>query len=132
MSRVTRLFIVSAACVVLPVLGGSPVVMTATIRQGGVHALFDLDRKEASPFPTDIFTVPDDRHATGRRISLPYPDCSLRVSDCQDLDVINTLDGFGLQPRISIPFDGPIDPDSVGSDAVFLVDLDTVATIGIN
>ena len=39
-------------------------------------------------------------------MNLPYPDCTVKVSDCEDLDVINTLDGFGLQTRISIPFDG--------------------------
>ncbi len=79
---------------------------------GTVHALFDLDRPETGPFPTDIFTVLDQTHNTGRRVNLPYPDCSVRVSDCEDLDVINTLDGFGLQTRISIPFDGSINPGS--------------------
>src|SRR5262245_43888387 len=71
---------------------------------GAVHALFDLDGRETGPFPSDIFTVADPRHMTGRRVNLPYPDCSVLVSDCEDLDVINTLDGFGLQPRVSIPF----------------------------
>jgi hypothetical protein len=28
----------------------------------------------------------------------------------EDLEVINPLDGFNLQPRPSIPLDGPIDP----------------------
>ncbi|MDQ3665215.1 MAG: hypothetical protein M3410_01230, partial [Acidobacteriota bacterium] len=58
-----------------------------TPRPGGaVHALFDLDRPETGPFPTDIFTVADPSHNTGRRVNLPYPDCAVRVSDCQDLD----------------------------------------------
>jgi hypothetical protein len=39
------------------------------------------------------------------------------------IDVINTLDGFNLQPRLSIPFSGPIDPLSVNSSNVFLVSL---------
>ena len=71
-----------------------------------VHALFDLDHPDTGPFPSDVFTVADAAHNTGRRVNLPYPDCAVRVSDCEDLDVINTLDGFGLQTRISIPFDG--------------------------
>ena len=82
-------------------------------QRGAVHALFDLDRPETGPFPTDVFTVADPSHNTGRRVNLPYPDCTVRVSDCEDLDVINTLDGFGLQTRISIPFDGSIDPSTV-------------------
>ena len=73
----------------------------------GVHALFNLDHPDTGPFPSDVFTVADFSHNTGRRVNLPYPDCSVRVSDCEDLDVINTLDGFNLQTRISIPFDGP-------------------------
>ena len=38
--------------------------------------------------------------------------------------MLNTLDGFNLQPRLSVPFDGPIDvKDSVNSRDVFLVSL---------
>ncbi len=74
-------------------------------------------------------------------MNLPYPDCSVRVSDCEDLDVINTLDGFGLQTRISIPFDGAIDPNTVTSETVFLISLgstlggkedETARVVGIN
>jgi hypothetical protein len=90
---------------------------------GRVHARFDLSNPSGGPFPSDVFTVPDASQNTGRRIHLPYPDCSAQVSDCHDLNVINSLDGFGLQTRISIPFDGPIDPASVNSHNVFLVPL---------
>jgi hypothetical protein len=88
-----------------------------------VHALFDLDHPDTGPFPSDIFTVADSTHNTGRRVNLPYPDCSVRVSDCEDLDVINTLDGFGLQTRLSIPFDGPIDVTTATTETVFLISL---------
>ena len=37
--------------------------------------------------------------------------------------MINTLDGFNLQPRLSIPFTGPIDVSTVSSRNVFLVRL---------
>ena len=88
-----------------------------------VHARFDLSTPQAGPFPSDRFTVPDPMHYTGLRVELPKPDCAARPSDCADLDVINTLDGFNLQPRLSIPFDGPIDIASVTSQSVFLVSL---------
>src|SRR5215510_8208647 len=65
-----------------------------------VHALFNLQHPETGPFPTDVFTVADRTHNTGRRVNLPYPDCTIRVSDCEDLNVVNTLDGFGLQTRL--------------------------------
>ena len=88
-----------------------------------VHALFNLRHPETGPFPTDIFTITDHTQNTGRRVNLPYPDCTIRVSDCEDLDVVNTLDGFGLQTRLSIPFDGSIDVNTATSDTVFLISL---------
>jgi hypothetical protein len=88
-----------------------------------VQPLFDLDHPTTAPFPSDIYATADDRQNTGRRVNLPYPDCAVHVSDCGDLDVINTLDGFNLQPRLSVPFSGSIDTNSVTSDTVFLVSL---------
>jgi hypothetical protein len=67
--------------------------------------------------------VADHTQNTDRRVNLPYPDCSVYVSDCQDTHVLNTLDGFNLQPRLSVPFDGPIDVSSVSSQDMFLVSL---------
>jgi hypothetical protein len=87
----------------------------------GVQVLFDLETPRGGPFPSNLFTVADPTHNTGLRINLPFPDCSLRPSDCDDLKVINSLDGFNLQPRLSIPFSGPIDVTTVTSDAVFLI-----------
>ncbi len=88
-----------------------------------VRALFDLNRPETGPFPSDVFTVADPANNTGRKVNLPYPDCTAQPADCDDLDVINTLDGFGLQTRISIPFDGPIDANTATAQSVFLISL---------
>ena len=86
-----------------------------------VHPLFQLSDRAASPFPSDIFTVVDAAQATGRRVNLPYPDCAARPSDCDDVGYLNTLDGFGLTTRISIPFDGAIDPTTVSDHNVFVI-----------
>ena len=88
-----------------------------------VEALFDLSSTTTSPFPSDRFTVDDHDQKTGVRVNLPKPDCGARPSDCADIDVINTLDGFNLQPRLSIPFSDLIDPSTVNSQTVFLVRL---------
>jgi hypothetical protein len=88
-----------------------------------VLAGFALHTPAGGPFPSDIFTVAHAGHNTGLRIALPYPDCTARPSDCDDLAVVNTLDGWGLQPRVSVPFSGPIDPASVIGDSVFVVSL---------
>jgi Bacterial Ig-like domain len=76
-----------------------------------------------TPFPSDVYTVPDPSHLTGLRVNLPSPDCASHPSDCADNGVLNTLDGFNLQPRISIAFTDAIDPASVSSANVYLVSL---------
>jgi hypothetical protein len=85
--------------------------------------MFDLAIPEGGPFPSNHFTVPDPRHNTGLRVNLPLPDCGARPSDCADIALINTLDGFNVQPRLSVPFDGAIDVSSVTSETVFLIKL---------
>jgi hypothetical protein len=86
-------------------------------------AAFDLDTPESGPFPSDRFTVADSSQLTGRRINLPLPDPATHPSDYNDITVINTLDGFNLQPRLSIAFSGPIDVTTVNSSTVFLIKL---------
>ena len=88
-----------------------------------VRTRFDMDDRRGSPFPSDRFTVADPTQNTGLRVNLPKPDCTVRPNDCQNLDVINTLDGINVQPRLSVPFDGAIDVASVTSQTVFLVSL---------
>ena len=89
-----------------------------------VRPLFDLRSPERSPFPSDAFTVADASQNTGRRVNLPMPsDCVTHASDCEDVAVWNQLDGFNMQARISIPFDGDIDPTTVSSKSIFLVKL---------
>jgi hypothetical protein len=130
MTKFTRVFVATTGCAIV---AATMLARTHALKAGAfestspdngtVHALFNLHHLETGPFPSDIFTVTDRTHNTGRRVNLPYPDCALHVSDCEDLDVINTLDGFGLQTRISIPFDGPIDVDTATSETVFLIRL---------
>ena len=96
------------------------------------HALFDLATPGTAPFPSDKFTVQDPRQLTEVRVNLPLPDCNARPSDCADWQVVNELDGFNIQARLSIPLDGPIDPASVDSSTVFLLRLSDGATVGIN
>jgi hypothetical protein len=106
------------------------VLLWPSLSWATVHPLFDLTHPNRGPFPSNYFTVEDQAHLTGRRVSLPKPDCSERRSDCQDIDVINTLDGFNLQPRLSIPFDGPIDVETVKSSSVFLISLGSTVSHG--
>jgi hypothetical protein len=71
-----------------------------------VSPRFDLDDRLGVPFPSDRFTTEDRNQNTGLRVDLRKPDCTVRPSDCNNLDVVNTLGGFNVEPRLSIPFDG--------------------------
>ena len=97
---------------------------TGSAQSIATKALFDLNATSTSPFPSNWFTVPDNTNKTHLRVNLPpLSDCQVTVSDCANRDVINELDGFNVLPRLSIPFNGPIDPSTVTSDSVFLVSL---------
>jgi len=92
-------------------------IAVAAVLPGAVFAATSAGQ----PFPSNLYTTPDATQLTGVRVDLPKPDCSIRVSDCQDVAVLDTLDGFNIQPRISIPFSGPIDLSTVSSRNIFLV-----------
>ena len=117
----------------------SPLTSLADSSSSRVQVKFDLSDPAGSPFPSNRFSVREWSNKTLRRVNLPLPDCAVRVSDCQDIAVINTLDGFSTQPRITVPFTGAIDPASVTSDTVYLLNLGDVQTgrglgtrVGIN
>ena len=118
------------AAVVAVVLGIVAAFSPSAAANGNVEPRFDLTDPSGGPFPSDRFTVTDTTQLTGLRVNLPKPDCAVRRSDCEDIEVLNTLDGFNLQPRLSVPFTGPIDPATVSSDTVFLFKLSCTSCPG--
>jgi hypothetical protein len=93
------------------------IVACALVFPGGALA----GTKAGQPFPSNLYTTPDPTQITGLRVNLPRPDCATHPSDCADVAVLNQLDGFNIQPRISVPFSGPIDLKTVTDDTIFLV-----------
>ena len=110
----------------LLILTAAGLLLTPGLAAAGVSA--------GTPFPTNLLTTPDATQITGLRVDLPKPDCVTHPSDCADVTVLDRLDGFNVQPRLSIRFTGPIDPSSVSSDTVHLYDLGCLACapIGID
>ncbi|HEY2370938.1 MAG TPA: Ig-like domain-containing protein [Gaiellaceae bacterium] len=101
-----------------PVVGAALALCAAAlIVPGGALAATSAGQ----PFPSNLYTTPDATQLTGLQVGLPRPNCATQVSDCQDIAVLATLDGFDIQPRISIPFSGPIDLSTVTSKNIFLV-----------
>ena len=111
--RLTKAFFLLSLMLLLPALAFA----------GDVHPRFNVSSTTQSPFPSDFFTVLDHHQNTHLRVSLPFPNCTTNPSDCLDVTLLNQLDGFNTQPRISVPFDGAIDPNTFNSSNVFLVRL---------
>ena len=117
---------------VLLTMGAGTAAAQGQVGSPTVHALFALSQPSDGPFPANWYTVNDASNLTGLRVNLPLPDCSARPSDCDDVGVLNSLDGFNLQPRVSIPFDGAIDVETVTSSNLFLVAIDHDELVEIN
>ena len=76
---------------------------------------------ETSAFPSDRFTVADPAQLTGRRVAMPVPSCQPETrSSCDAVAILNTLDGFDLQPRVFLPFSGDIDVATVTPATVYV------------
>jgi len=84
-------------------------------------------------FPSNHFTVRDPRQVTGLRVhfrkGLDYPSYKGRVrracgasdySICDAFAELNKLDGFDLQPRVTVPFTGGIRLSSVNDTNFFI------------
>jgi hypothetical protein len=99
------------------------IVLTPALAVAATHPLFNPQSNTQSPFPSDRLTVFDGQQLTGLRVNVPSPNCATNPSDCADIALVNQLDGFNLQPRLSIPFDGAIDVSTVSSKTVFLLKL---------
>ena len=97
------------------------VLLTPALALAQTHPLFNLQSTTQSPFPSDRFTALDAQQLTGLRVNVPLPNCATNPSDCADLTLVNQLDGFNLQPRLAVAFDGAIDVSTVNSNTVFLV-----------
>src|SRR5439155_19186098 len=86
-----------------------------------VHVLRGSDPGITAAFPNDRFTVTDPRQVTGRRVHLTVPRCTAATSStCDTVRLLDRLDGFDIQPRVSIPFSGPIDIGTVGPQTVWV------------
>jgi dienelactone hydrolase len=108
-------------------LAGAAVPIGGVPTSTGTSAVFDFTSSNASPFPSDAFTVADTAQKTGLRMNLPLPDCKAEPSTCAEIGLINELDGFSINPRIQVRFPGPIDVNTL-RDGIFFVWLNDLTT----
>ena len=74
-------------------------------------------------FPSDRQTVPDPRQATGRRVAMALPDCGTDPSGCDEIRLVNELDGWSVNPRVAIQFSDAIDIASLTRASAFILPL---------
>ena len=91
----------------------------------GVVVSWNPQDPSVGPYPSDVLTTPDSTQKTGIRVNLPMPDCNSAPSDCQDVELINQLDGFQTAPRIRVTFSAPIDLNTM-HHAIYYVALDNL------
>lgn len=96
-----------------PVLAG--VLAASALSVTAAPAQATPDRVDVvSVFPTNDLTVRDRRQLTGVRVDLPTRGCG-PVVQCGLVRGLNELDGFDLDPRMALRFDGPVDPAAVAA-----------------
>lgn len=98
-------------------------VLTGMLHAQGTRVVFNNGVAAPFPFPSDTLTVPDPQQKTGLRMNLPLPDCAAEPSTCQEVGLVNELDGFSINPRIQVRFSGPVD-DTTLRAGIFIVWLD--------
>lgn len=89
------------------------VCLPALASAAGVRVQFDPRDPQTGPFPTDFLTTSDGAQRTFRRVNLPMPDCNTRPSDCGEVRLINSLDGFSPNARLTVRFSGAINPETL-------------------
>ena len=80
--------------------------------------------------PSDTQTVADANQITGRRVNLASPDCAARPSDCNEIHLLNQLDGFDIDPRITVRFNTRIDITKVSRTSLYLHRVGDSSTAG--
>ncbi|MBI5525554.1 MAG: hypothetical protein HY897_04405 [Deltaproteobacteria bacterium] len=112
-----RSFCTLAACVALAACVDIPKDEAAQL---GVTSMFDTVAG-VIPLPNDVLKNP----ATGK-LYLPPSDADSPLT-LEVKDSLSRLDGWLTSMTITIPFDGEIDPASLGPETVQLYDVDTAA-----
>ena len=116
---------IAALAVALLVVSGASSAGAVSVKRGVSYG--------ARIFPTNAFTVRDKAQLTGLRVHFrrgrDYPSVGGRVrknctsktySICDSFRELNKLDGFDLQPRVTVPFTGSIRLASVNDKDFFI------------
>ena len=102
-------------------------IVFACLSASGATVRFEPANPLVGPFPSDALAVPDAAQKTGLRINVPLPACEAQAAVCAALAAANQLDGFSIQPRLSVAFSAPVDVNTL-HDGLWFVALDNLTT----
>jgi len=85
-------------------------------------------------FPTDRLTQADPAQLTGRRVRLALVNCREAPSTCDEINLLNGLDGWSVNPRMTLAFSGPVKLDSITRSSAFVLPLgdDRAEPVGLS
>jgi len=95
-------------------------LLGASLAVNGLGTVVHAAAAPLSIFPNDSFTVADASQLTGRRVNMAMTNCAVQVSNCNEIALINALDGFDLDPNVKVRFSGPIDVSKVNGTNLYL------------
>jgi hypothetical protein len=102
---------------------------------GTTIVLFQPSSPSVGPYPTNALTIHTAIQKTGLQVNLPFPaGCTvLSVSaQCINIQLLNQLDGFSVNPRITVCFSGPVDVTTLRQGIRIIAADHDAPSIGIN
>lgn len=95
-------------------------------------ALYNPALPISGPFPANALAVADATQRTGVRVNLPEAfetcDPSSAPSVCSNTTLLNQLDGFSVNPRVTACFSGPVSTSTLASGMQILAVTNGAAT----
>jgi hypothetical protein len=87
-------------------------IFASTLQGSNTEVLFQPSLPTVGPFPTNFLTTSTPTQKTGLQVNLPLPaGCPMSpTTPCVNTLEENQLDGFSVNPRITICFSGPVNP----------------------
>jgi hypothetical protein len=97
--------------------------------------LFNPAAQEVGPFPSNALTVASSSQKTGLQVNLPSPSGCTPAStatQCVNVELLNQLDGFSVNPRITVCFSAAVNVSTLSNGIFFVPVSEFGLPIGIN